>query len=84
MGKRKRDEDAEVPTAQEPLKSSLHVHIDRKVKKISDALQLASRFERQKLGRREKTARAKNDRTAILRVYQEIDAMKVRDALQEA
>lgn len=48
------------------------------VQQISKGLKTARGFERQKLSRREKTAKSLEDATALSRLAEEVEALKVR------
>lgn len=48
---------------------------------LSRALKTARAFERQKLGRREKTAKSENKPEALARIEEEIKVIKVGDAI---
>jgi hypothetical protein len=85
MLKRKRDdvenrEDGD--RAEKIRRSRFQVKIERGNKSIASALKLARGFERQKLGRRQKTA--KNDPKELLRLKEEIIALKALDLGQTA
>lgn len=54
---------------------------DHGVQLISRALKTARGFERQKLGRREKTAKAQGDSATLTRLGEEIGALKVSSTL---
>lgn len=50
---------------------------DQGVQLISKGLKTARGFERQKLSRREKTAKSQNDSAALARLSEEVQALKV-------
>lgn len=56
----------------------LNAQFDNGVAALSQALKTARVFERQKLGRREKTARSENKRDVLARLEEEIKVIKVR------
>jgi hypothetical protein len=85
MPKRKRDEDesdGDEDRAQKIRKNRFRVKVEQGNKSIASALKLARGFERQKLGRRQKTA--KNDPKELLRLKEEIIALKALDLGQTA
>jgi hypothetical protein len=55
----------------------LGVKFDHGVQMISKALQTARGFERQKLSRREKTAKSQDNATALSKLADEVNALKV-------
>ena len=80
MPKRKRDDEQthqDEDPAQKIRKTRLRAKIDHGNKSIASALKLARGFERQKLGRRQKTA--KNDPKELLRLKEEVMALKALD-----
>jgi hypothetical protein len=81
MPKRKRGEDEENQgdddRAQKIRKTRFRAKIEQGNKSIASALKLARGFERQKLGRRQKTA--KNDPKELLRLKEEVLALKALD-----
>jgi hypothetical protein len=81
MPKRKRESDEENhrdgDRAQKIRKSRFQAKIEQGNKSIASALKLARGFERQKLGRRQKTA--KNDPKELLRLKDEVLALKALD-----
>ena len=80
MPKRKRDDDQnhqDEDPAQKIRKNRFRAKIDQGNKSIASALKLARGFERQKLGRRQKTA--KNDPKELLRLKEEVIALKALD-----
>jgi len=85
MPKRKRDEgesDGDEDRAQKIRKNRFRVKVEQGNKAIASALRLARGFERQKLGRRQKTA--KNDPKELLRLKEEVIALKALDLGQTA
>jgi hypothetical protein len=86
MPKRKREAAEEPDEAGGPGGESLpglqYARIERLIeigqKALHEALKLARGFERQKLGRRQKTADAKDDKASSTRVKAEVQALKVR------
>jgi hypothetical protein len=85
MPKRKRDEDesdGDEDRAQKIRKNRFRVKVEQGNKSIASALKLARGFERQKLGRRQKTA--KNDPKELLRLKEEVIALKALDLGQTA
>jgi hypothetical protein len=84
MPKRKRADDEGGARTEEPEKQRLTLRAARLEQKIehgslllSRALKTARGFERQKLGRRQKQARSKNDRPQLARLEDEVQALKV-------
>jgi BUD22 len=80
MPKRKRDENDDHESedrAQKIRKNRLRAKIEQGNKSIASALKLARGFERQKLGRRQKTA--KDDPKALPRLNEEVSALKALD-----
>lgn len=55
----------------------LGVKFDQGVQMITKGLKTARGFERQKLSRREKTARSDNNRLTLIKLGEEIEALKV-------
>lgn len=85
MPKRKRGEgesDGDEDRAQKIRKNRFRVKVEQGNKSIASALKLARGFERQKLGRRQKTA--KNDPKELLRLKEEVIALKALDLGQTA
>src|SRR4051794_2879890 len=85
MPKRKRDEDesdGDEDRAQKIRKNRFRVKVEQGNKSIASALKLARGFERQKLGRRQKTA--KNDPKEMSRLKEEVIALKALDLGQTA
>lgn len=86
MPKRKREaptgDAEEAPIVESAPKGAKAQRIQHKLAqgsvKIGHAFKVAKGFERQKLGRRQKTAVAEQDETAAQRIYAEIGALKVR------
>lgn len=81
--KRSESEDSDAPgapqldRASKIRKSRLEAKIDQGVKQIQQALKLARGFERQKLGRRQKTAKTKKDAADSTRLEEEVKVLKV-------
>ncbi|QIX01548.1 hypothetical protein AMS68_007065 [Peltaster fructicola] len=86
MPKRKRD--FEEPKASAAKGSARQQRLDHKLdtgtRSIAHACKVAKGFERQKLGRREKTARAEKSDNEITRIQSEIAALKTLDTLGSA
>src|ERR1700733_11665139 len=85
MPKRKRSEDesdGDEDRAQKIRKNRFRAKVEQGNKSIASALKLARGFERQKLGRRQKTA--KNDPKELLRLKEEVIALKALDLGQTA
>ena len=91
MSKRKRGDDDddddqthkdEQDRAQKTRTSRFQATIDKGNKSVASALKLARGFERQKLGRRQKSA--KNDPKQLLRLKEEVIALKALDLGQTA
>lgn len=85
MPKRKRGNDesgAEDDRAQKIRKTRFRAKVEQGNKAIASALKLARGFERQKLGRRQKTA--KDDPQELLRLNDEVGALKALDLGQTA
>jgi hypothetical protein len=85
MPKRKRGEDesdGDEDRAQKIRKNRFRAKVEQGNKSIASALKLARGFERQKLGRRQKTA--KNDPKELLRLKEEVIALKALDLGQTA
>lgn len=88
MSKRKLSEYAEAAdTGHSPSDAHLHKHARRagrlqqtlegSTKTLSGALKTGRGFERQKLGRRQKTARQNGDQGQLTRLEEEVAALKV-------
>jgi hypothetical protein len=85
MSKRKRaafeERDQADSRIDQPLPDLHYARLGRLIeigqKALHDALKLARGFERQKLGRRQKTAEASNDKAATTRLVAEVQALKV-------
>lgn len=58
----------------------LGVKFDHGVQMISKGLKTARGFERQKLSRREKTAKSQDNATALSKLVEEVNALKVCDS----
>ncbi len=84
MPKRKRDDDGsgEEDQALRIRKGRFRAKIEQGNRTIASALKLARGFERQKLGRRQKTS--KNDPKELLRLKEEVIALKALDLGQTA
>jgi hypothetical protein len=78
MPKRKRGAGQEGPDEKDRKRAAIERHIVLGKRELTKNLKLAKGFERQKLGRREKDARAKKDEADVERVELEIAALKVR------
>jgi hypothetical protein len=85
MPKRKRDDGAEAtpekspePVA-DPKQKRLQLKLHQATVKLGHAFKVAKGFERQKLGRRQKTAAAAKNEKDAQRVETEIAALKVRE-----
>lgn len=80
MAKRKRDDFEENDTGERKSRSQalrLQTKFDHGSHLLHRALKTARGFERQKLGRRQKTARQKNEESQLRRLEQEVQALKV-------
>lgn len=84
MPKRKRDGEWDAPTAETTKEQSISMRQHRVEAKITNGHKLLNRafrtakgFERQKLGRRRKTAIAKSDAKDVARIDAETEAIKV-------
>ena len=85
MPKRKRDDDgndADEDRAAKIRKNRFRAKVEQGNKSITSALKFARGFERQKLGRRQKTA--KNDPMELLRLKEEVIVLKALDLGQTA
>lgn len=81
MPKRKRDGRVvgqSGPPEEDRQRADLERQIQLGKRQLTRNLKLAKGFERQKLGRREKDARAKKDDKEIAKIEAEIQALKVR------
>ena len=87
MPKRKRTEgDGEVSAGSKGKKTPIQVarlehKIEHGVILLHRALKTARGFERQKLGRRQKTARSKKEDAQLARLGEEVTSLKVRFSL---
>jgi hypothetical protein len=86
MSKRKRDDDAEETSEKapeavvaDPKQKRLQLKLHQGTVKLGHAFKVAKGFERQKLGRRQKTAAAAKNEKDAQRVETEIAALKVRE-----
>jgi hypothetical protein len=86
MSKRKRDDDTEEITEKapetvvaDPKQKRLQLKLHQGTVKLGHAFKIAKGFERQKLGRRQKTAAAAKNEKDAQRVETEIAALKVRE-----
>ena len=78
MPKRKREGSAEDDTAPGGAKAQrITFKLNQGAVKVGHAFKVAKGFERQKLGRRQKQAKEKNDAKAAERIESEIEALKV-------
>lgn len=80
MPKRKR-EDGEVegsPEPADPKQKRLQLKLEQGTVKLGHAFKVAKGFERQKLGRRQKTAASEKNEKNAQRIETEIAALKVR------
>jgi hypothetical protein len=91
MSKRKRDDDdtEEIPekapeaVVADPKQKRLQLKLHQGTVKLGHAFKVAKGFERQKLGRRQKTAAAAKNEKDAQRVETEIAALKVREYMGE-
>lgn len=90
MPKRKRDDLDEASSSNpEPRRLTLRAtrleqKIEHGVQQIHRALKTARGFERQKLGRRQKTAKSNGDTAQLGRLAEEVQALKVSDSTRFA
>ena len=79
MAKRKRQEEDEECGEETGIKRQRVKHkLNQGVTKLGHAFKVAKGFERQKLGRRRKTAAAQDNKKDVDRIDAEISALKVR------
>jgi hypothetical protein len=78
MPKRKRGAGQEGPSEEERKTAGVERQIVLGKRELTKSLKLAKGFERQKLGRREKDAKAKKAQDDVAKIEQEITALKVR------
>jgi hypothetical protein len=76
MPKRKRNETEDVPGKSKPPNQISHL-LEHGKKRIAEALELAQRFERQKLSRRLKAATDRQDNADVARINGEVKALRV-------
>jgi hypothetical protein len=77
MPKRKRGVGQDGPSEQDRKKTAVERQIVLGKRELTKTLKVVKGFERQKLGRREKDARAKADNAEMERIDLEIAALKV-------